>query len=450
MLVVFKQQGLNNKAYMLLSRLHLPRYYIWIGLIGLAVRLLWAIAVPVVPVSDSHAYDLFARNLATCQTYGWECHQPSAYWPVGTSFVYAVLYRLFGQTYSSIVVLNLLLAIVTIWSSMLLAEQWFGRRVAALTGLIFALLPSQIEFTTVLASEQLFTALSLLAVLLWTQERLSLWWRAAIVGAVLAATCYVRPTALLIPMLLLFLRFVSTREIRRSLVATGLMLAVMGLLIAPWSLRNVQVFGQFVLISTNGGTNLWMGNNPTSTGTYMDLPRETDQMNEAERDKYLKAIAVAYIKEQPVLFVRRSVQRIIDTYSRESIGVVWNEPGLTRRYGNRILMPLKLLNQLAWLPLLLLGIAGIGLLIAQRGWWMTLTHPTVLLWGYFTAVHAVIVAQDRYHFPAIPLIATLAAVAIVALLEWVNKPNRDNRFWSAKLRLNRQKASQNESSHIKD
>ena len=29
--------------------------------------------------------------------------------------------------------------------------------------------------------------------------------------------------------------------------------------IAPWSLRNTRVFGEFVLISTNGGTCTWLG-----------------------------------------------------------------------------------------------------------------------------------------------------------------------------------------------
>ena len=50
--------------------------------------------------------------------------------------------------------------------------------------------------------------------------------------------------------------------------------------IAPWSIRNNAVFGEFVLLSTNGGPNLWMGNNPDSTGFYMPLPSSVDGLSE--------------------------------------------------------------------------------------------------------------------------------------------------------------------------
>lgn len=402
---------------MLLAHFKERRYYLWIALLAFIVRAIWAIVVPVMPVSDSAAYDTFAQNLANCQNYGWDCTTPSAYWPVGTSFIYALFYRLFGHTYTPIVVFNLVVGVLTVLLSMHLAERWFGRRIAALTGILLALWCSQIQFTTVLASEQIFTALVLAALVIWSRERTNLWLRAVMVGVVLAATSYVRPIAFLLPALLMFLRYVSTRKVRENITAALIMFSVIALLVAPWSIRNTQAFGQFVTISTNGGANLWMGNNPASTGGYMELPSEVDGMNEAVRDKYLKSIAVAHIKEQPILFALRTAQRIVDTHSRESIGVVWNEPALVSRFGNRILTPLKILNQLYWIPMLGLGLVGIVLLIVKTGWFAAITHPTVLLWGYFTAIHAIIVAQDRYHFPSIPMIAILSASTLVFVLD---------------------------------
>jgi 4-amino-4-deoxy-L-arabinose transferase-like glycosyltransferase len=387
-------------------------YRLKILLLGGLLRVLWAIAVPVMPVSDSFAYDTFARNLANCHNYGWTCNEPSAFWPVGTSFIYSLFYSVFGHSYIPIVVLNILLGVLSIGLTMHLAKTWFGPRVAAISGLLLALWPSQIQFTTVLASEQLFTALTLAALVFWDSEALNLWLRSGIVGAVLAAASYVRPTASLIPAVFLFSRYWKTREIRRSLLATLVTFAVIAGLAAPWSIRNTQVFGQFVTFSTNGGANLWMGNNPASNGGYMDLPPEVANMNEAQRDKYLKSLAIAHIKENPWLFVARAAQRTLDTHSRESIGVVWNEAGLTTRYGHWILLPLKIVNQLYWLAMLGLGLLGLGLLGYQSGWLTILTHPVVLMWGYFTVIHAVIVAQDRYHFPSIPMIAVLAALTL--------------------------------------
>ncbi|MBW4679373.1 MAG: glycosyltransferase family 39 protein [Microcoleus vaginatus WJT46-NPBG5] len=384
---------------------------LWIILIAGLVRILWAIAVPVVPVSDSYAYDTFAQNLATGQGYGWNSTSLTAYWPVGTSFIYSVFYRIFGHTYAPIIVFNGLLAAVIIAISMRLAKIWFNRRIALITGLLIAIWPSQVQFTTVLNSELIFTALVLIALIIWLNEPTNLWVRSVLVGVVLAAACYVRPTALLIPILLLFFRWVKTRQLFKSLKAILIVFVLMAVLIAPWSIRNTRVFGQFVTISTNGGANFWMGNNPKSTGGYMPLPPETKEMNEAQRDKYLKSIATTHVKEQPLLFLRRTITRLIDTHSRESIGIGWNEKGLTARYGSSILLPLKIINQIYWLLVLGLALTGIVLLYQQHGW-IVVAHPVVVIWGYFAAIHAVIVAQDRYHFPSIPMIGILAAFTL--------------------------------------
>lgn len=404
--------------FMFIEKLKIKPYYLWIALTALVLRVIWAIAVPVVPIADSAAYDTFAHNLAFCNNYGWDCQAPSAYWPVGPSFVYSLFYKLFGHTYLPIVLLNIGLGVVTILLTMHLAERWFERRTAALTGILLALWVSQIQFTTVLASEQLFTTLIVAALVIWSNESINIWGRAALAGSVLAAASYVRPTAILLPLVLMFIRYTTTRRVIETVKATVVMFLVIALLVAPWSIRNTQAFGQFVTISTNGGANLWMGNNPASTGEYMDLPPEVVNMNEAQRDKHLKSLAVAHIKENPVLFVRRTINRLVVTYSRETISVAWNEAGLKQRYGQWIITPMKLLTQLYWIPMLCLGVLGVTLLGIREGWLKALTHPTVLLWGYFTAVHAVIVAQDRYHFPSIPMIAILASYSLVTLLDW--------------------------------
>jgi len=414
---------LSNLGIHLVFKRYSP--YRSIILIALLLRVLWVVAVPVIPVSDSHAYDTFAQNLASGQGYGWSSTSLTAYWPVGTSFAYSLLYQVFGHTYLPIVVLNILLAVVIIGVSMRLAETWFNRRVATITGLILALWPSQIEFTTVLASELLFTALVLIALVVWINERISLRARAVLVGLVLAAASYVRPIALLIPILLLFFRCVSKREIFKTLNATLIMLVLMALLIAPWSIRNTQLFGQFVTISTNEGSNLWMGNNPVSTGGYMELPTEVAGMNEAQRDKYLKSVAIAHIKEKPLQFVTRTMTRLVDTHSRESIGVTWNEKGLVTRYGTNVLLPLKMINQIYWLSVLGLALIGIVLLGKRHGW-VIISHPTIMIWAYFASVHAVIVAQDRYHFPSIPMIAILTAFTLVYWLEAKRKVQKSH------------------------
>ena len=162
----------------------------------------------------------------------------------------------------------------------------------------------------------------------------------------------------------------------------------------------------------NSGTNLWMGNNPKSKGSYMKLPPEVKSMNEYERNDYLKNLAKDYIKEKPLVFIKGFFSKVIRTYRKENIGVNWNEKGLTTRYGKFILTPLKLISFAYWISVLLLALGGIVILRIKQGWWNMLTHPTVLFWGYYAGVHGVVVGQDRYHFPSVCFIAVLAALAL--------------------------------------
>jgi hypothetical protein len=384
--------------------------------ISTILRILWAAAVPVHPVSDGYVYDVFATNLAKGVGYAWGPGNMTAHWPVGTSFIYSILYRIFGFTYIPIEVLNLTISIGTIWLSMVLARHWFNKRVAIITGLVFTFWPSQIEFISVLASELIFNFFLLIWVAVWQLAPLNRWAKAFLIGALAAATCYIRPVALILPVVFCFIEILREKNIFIPIARAAIIFLIMAVLIAPWSIRNTRLFGHFVQISTNGGVNFWEGNNPTGNGETEGLPPEAARMQEADRDVYLGNIAKAYVRQYPGRFVMRTLKKAVWLYDHETIGVHWN-PGLTEKYGDRIILPLKLLSDLYWWLVLVLGLIGLGVLVIQRGIWAAITSVPVLLWLYFTALYAVFVVQDRYHFPTLPFIAMLAGVALDALFQ---------------------------------
>jgi hypothetical protein len=168
-----------------------------------------------------------------------------------------------------------------------------------------------------------------------------------------------------------------------------------------------------VLISTNGGDNLWQGNNPAGDGQGEREPASMRNMNEAVREAELGAIAKAYIAHYPGRFVIRTLKKIYWLNNRETIGVYWNEEGIVERFGARALVILKVVNDGYWWVCLLLAIAGEFVLARQVGVWCALTHPVTVIWGYFIMVHAVIVVQDRFHMPCAPFMAVLVALALV-------------------------------------
>jgi hypothetical protein len=391
-------------------------------LLALLLRLLWTLLVPVIPISDGATYDLFARNLVAGLGYGFDLSHPTAYWPVGTSFLYSIFYRIFGFSFAPILIFNLSISCLTIWFTMLLAERWFSRRVAIATGYCMALWPMQIEFVSLLSSELIFNFLLVVWLFLWDRPvqkdnhhlRLSFLWKALCIGTLAAAASYIRPVALVLPAMLCALEMARMRKYLASMKSTVLVYIVMALLIAPWSIRNMRVFGSFIPISTNFGANLWMGNHAIDSGETVDIPPDAFSMPEVERDHYLRHMAIEYIEQHPVRFVLRTLVKSVWLHSHETIGVHWNMPGLVSTYGERVLWPLKLISNLYWWAMLGLGIVAVMLIYLQQGIWALLRSPAFMIWYYFTALYSILVVQDRYHISSTPFIAILAAVTLVA------------------------------------
>ncbi len=380
-------------------------------LTSLALRLLWGVSVPIVPVSDSAAYEVFARNIALGNGFGWEPNQPTAYWPVGAPAIYGLLFWMFGQSYAAVMVLQVIVGVAVVALAIALARKWFGETVAVATGWILACWPLLIQYTTILASELFFLLFVLLA--FWLASVPGRTWlaRGLASGVALAVASYIRPTALVMAPLL-FLEE-STRRNDRARAMLGCIIAVlaMAVCILPWAVRNWFVFDKVVLVSTNGGTNLWMGNNPKAATGYMELP-QLNIANEAEKDRFLGRQAKDYIVQDPVAFLVRMVRKVVDLHARETIGVAWNAKGLVQKAGERVLTPLKLVSSAYWLIILTAAIYGLYAYARSFGIRRLLACQPLAIWAYFTLVHAVTVAGDRYHVPSIPFVAMIAAYAI--------------------------------------
>jgi 4-amino-4-deoxy-L-arabinose transferase-like glycosyltransferase len=384
------------------------------------VRLVWALLVPVIPISDSAAYDTFALNLAEHGTYGWTAGHPSAYWPVGTSAIYAALYWIFGHSYVPVVALNIVLGVAIVGLTIWIGRLFFDERTAIVAGGLMAIWPSQVAYVTVLASELPFTFLVLLGFYVWFSQRLSAL-RAVTIGLAFGLASYIRPLALLLPIVLWLTAIPNWQKLREHLPKLLLAMCVVGLTVAPWSARNTKLFGHFVLLSTNGGPVTWMGNNPASDGYYMPLPTSTSGLNEYQRDKVLGERAMQYIKTAPLAFVLRTIKKAVLLHASETIAVHWNADGIKQRFGEGALLPFKLITQGFWLGVLLSALVGFFILIRERGIIPGLLHPLAMTWNYFTAVYAVTAIQDRYHFPSQPCISVLAAFAIMAFASWISR-----------------------------
>ena len=376
---------------------------------ALLLRLTWAACVPAEPVSDGVLYDAFAQSIAAGHGYAFPDGTMTEYWPVGTSAVYSLIYRIFGTGPWVIPIFQALLGSYIVGLTWRMARQALGPTVAAVAAWLTAAWPLLIEFTTVFASELLFIALVLTSLNIWISGRLPFALRMVLWGATIAAATYVRPTAL--PMLFIFpaMQWIADRNWRAFLMGTVLAGLTAALLFAPWAYRSIALFDRFVLVSANGGVNLWMGNNPESTGGYMALPDKSFP-NEVDRDHYYGREALNFIRSHPVDYAKLSLKRAITTYGRETIGVVWNDKGLSSKYSDRSLLWLKRISSTYWWMLIIAGFVGITLVIRRR--LAQALWPLLAAFAYLAAFPILTVGMDRYHVPVDPMLAVFAACAL--------------------------------------
>jgi 4-amino-4-deoxy-L-arabinose transferase-like glycosyltransferase len=414
-------QALDQKPWPDMRRL------MWIVVMAVLLRLVWAVLIPVVPLSDSQGYDIFARNLVEHGVFGWTPDQPFAFWPPGTSFLYAAMYWLFGYGYASLIVLHILISVGLILTSARVAHRFYGEAAALWCACLLALWPTLIMFTTILASELLFALLTVAALDAWTTRSSSTWKRGALAGVLLGMAALVRPQALLLPAVYGLALVLSSPHPRQALgqqlrvaLVSGLVMAV---LIAPWAWRNYQLYDEVVLISTNGGITLWMGNTPGTGGSHMDVPAAIAELPDNEQARVLGAMAREYILAEPAAFAMRAVKKVFLLYSNESIGVGWNAGGIAQRFGEASVLWFKRFTQVTWAALFLVSLYGLWTLMRRDGAWRVLISPVMLTVLFYTAIHSVVVSQDRYHLNFAGQIAMFFGIGTASLLHRWRKPS---------------------------
>ena len=226
-----------------------------------------------------------------------------------------------------------------------------------------------------------------------------------------AALCLAAPVALALAW--------APAPARDRVTLSVLLLAAAAAVAAPWMVRNMQVIGAPVL-NTNGGFNLYLGNNPAATGFFMsiaDTPRGATWQalrkdGEVQASETLKTEAIAWIKDHPAEFVALGLKKAAYFWTppfHEGKG-----PASTAETAVRILWAIQFVALIA---------AALGSLFLAS----LRSRSLAILWlaiaGY-TAVHMLFYVIYRYREPVMPLVGVIAALAVEALLLRRLKENR--------------------------
>ena len=172
--------------------------------------------------------------------------------------------------------IQLLLSGVTCFFTVRLTDHLFGKRASIIAGCFYALYGTLFFYDSMFLVEALFWPLCIWGIYRFVAYSDSEQWQSwGLTGSIFGLAALTRPNVLLVaPFLCLWMVWKSRHA--GSLIATLRLPVMFGLglvlTIMPVTIRNYIITGEFILISSQGGVNFYIGNNPVANGLSMVIP----------------------------------------------------------------------------------------------------------------------------------------------------------------------------------
>ncbi|MFH2048414.1 MAG: tetratricopeptide repeat protein [bacterium] len=395
-----------------------------------------------VPMVDEKWHWLWANEIIEKSFWGEGAYFRAPFYPYFLAFLSFI-------TNSSIFwakFLQLLICGGTAYFIYKLAEHLFDYKVGILAGFIYAIYGTFLYYEAMFLIPVVFVFL-----LVWGMYRLiaykdSLSFKSwLLTGIIFGLAAISRPNILLVmPFLALWLFFYSDKTsslINRLKKPTIVFIGVV-LMILPVTIRNIIVTDDFSLISTQGGVNFYIGNNPVADGLTMKMPevdmnesmswdqfipatiaaaqREKGRsLTEAEASSFWTAKAVDFILNNPGKFIELTWQKfvyLISGFENSDNSDIYYERGkstlysvLLWNYGLRF--PFGLL-----FPLFILGI------YFTRSDFKNLLPLYIFILAYIPTIVLFLVTA-RHRLPLIPVLIIIAAAGIIKAIDLIRQKN---------------------------
>jgi 4-amino-4-deoxy-L-arabinose transferase-like glycosyltransferase len=251
--------GGGRRPWLLLSAL--------VGL-GVAVRLVFLILSGELELWADEAH--YVQLAAIWSRFGFYMGSPGYLWPPVYPAFITLFVSFFGEQGITAAKLGQVLLSGLIGASVvLLAHRLFSRRAAMVAGLLWAGYLPLIGYTHYLWPETVFLSFLLPAVYLFAvlldgdlsaaQTRVHL----VLVGALLGGAILTKEVALPLPLLfgLVYVVFRSRSPLQLRIIRAAVLVIATVVIVLPWSLRNAEVYGRWVVGGSTLGRNMLWGVN---------------------------------------------------------------------------------------------------------------------------------------------------------------------------------------------
>ena len=394
-------------------------------------------------LAQGHGYS-FDGGTAWLGPYGPPSEYSRTAWiePIQTSIM-ALCFHSFDENGRLVLVLlNALWLTLTALTVFLIVERLAGSISALTSAILFGALSSY-EGSPLLyignAALAGFIISSIALVMIHVMERPSLS-ACVVLGVVLGVGALTHAgTLLAIPLAYCVIVFAVGCRRRESWRYAGVAVLVAGLMLAPWTVRNLSVFGELVPVRTGSGFNAYIGNPGLGRTIEPGLrdgdtqspplwtakdPREAlwklkdlnldralrwhslstiqenssdgySEYNEAQRDRVFRERALEFVGEEFWLAVRMAIWKVIAFYG------YWG-------------WPFRVITVMAFL----------GLLLRVRD---ARAAAIVLLLAAYTLPYAVsLPLYYRYRFPVEPLLVVMSGLLLGSTIDLVNRSLRSH------------------------
>lgn len=370
---------------------------------------------PVKPNNDDVKYIQSAKVLLNEGTLVYNSGmEPSAFIMPGFVFILSGFMAVFGQDGGGVIAFRLfqcLLQAGAIYLVYIIARYMFSSRVAITASFISALYLPDYFSSGVILSESIFRVLILLLVCVTiTAVQRKQWGLYAWIGVLVAAAAYFKPHASLYPVILLILWWVhqyTWKEMLRFISIIGVIYIV---LLAPWWIRNLITFDQWITFTNSGGS-------PFLLGTRIDY-----QMPPAGFfDAYPQYDPSEIFKGSDSAAIAKALDILRYGFTHEPLTYLhWYTLGkleglyLEAYYWR----PIWSISKAAMVTIqaILVACSVIGICFSYKLSTWKRQLPVMLTVMYFTAIYIPFVAFSRYGYPNMEFLLIYSAIPVVYMV----------------------------------
>jgi len=395
----------------------LPRALLVLAAAGLCLRLAVALEITPVLLYDSLEYHHTAVHLAAGEGYYSDVLASPTATETGRFYsvrapgyvgFIAAIYRLAGLGNDrAVTAVQALLDTLSGLLVFLIARYYLRPRAALLA---FIGQQALMVYVPMLMSEALFLCLFLLSLWILLGPWRERWGWAAVAGVVWGLIVLTRPEKVIfVP---LFAGWLAFKNYSRPAVGrAALFAAIVAALITPWLIREYQVHGRFVWMTTRGGMTFFDGSYlPIEKRTVFKMA-EAQGLDEAGLDRLFFRVSLDYLKQHPAHYFWTCFKRLAvltDLHTYNGIGSFFWKPLVNQH------RPFP--TALAYLGYALFivsrAVMVLGLVAAAAGirrWrelFILYAIPVMIVLFHFT----LFLGKPRYLVPAYPILCIFMAM----------------------------------------